>query len=248
MKRLFLLAVIACAVLTLPTSSVLAASNPPSNDAYARSTATGTTFGTTDPNTLSVVGSTTSCNATDITYLQWDLSSIPTGQTVGSASLTLTASTVSSAGSATLGLYSVPGTWTEGALNWSNAPGLPLAPAALLDSKPAPTAGNSVTFSGAALTNYLNTGTGAPGPGRKASFALAFTAGCSNSVSVALFSSKDSAGTKPDLQWLSPTAVTLQSFGGAGMVSAGAALPWGGVLALVGVLIVLVRRRFSPIS
>lgn len=247
MRHLLLFAAIACLALLLPASSVLAAPMPPSNDSYVRSTATGTIFGTTDPTKLSVVGSTTSCNATDVTYLQWDLSAIPAGQTVVNATVTLTASTATNVSGATLGLYNVSGTWAEDTLSWSNAPGLPLAPSALLDTKSAPTSGNSVIFSSPALDNYLNTGTGAAGPGRKASFALAFGSGCNSGLSLVLFNSKESTtGTGPELQFPPATAVTLQSFGGTSTVNVGAGLPWLAVLAGVTILTVRIRHHYLP--
>ena len=249
MKRLLLLvAALACLGLVLPVKSVQAAPVPPDHDSYVYTIQpVGVVYNTTDPTNLAVGGSTASCNATYITYLQWDLSSLAAGQTLTNASVALTANAVTSASSATLALYSVPASWTEGTLVWSNAPGLPLAGSALLATQPAPAVGNSITFSSQALVDYLNTGTGAPGPDRKASFALAFSAGCAAGLSFVRFNSEESTGTKPDLQIeILPTAVTLQSFGGVSTSSAGEAWPWVAVLGLVAALIVLFRRHYLP--
>ena len=140
---------------------------------------------------LSVAASTSACNATDVTYVRWNLSDIPTTGFVYTAALTLTANYASGTDGVLLGLYETESGWLEETLTWATSP----AWGALIETRPAPTAsGQTVTFDSAALRDYLNrtirSGTG------QASFALRFTEGC-RLFALARFDDRESGPTGP---------------------------------------------------
>ena len=65
-------------------------------------------------------------NQADRGFVQFDVSSIPGGSTVNSATLTLCATSV--AGSRTYDAHMVTAAWVEGTVNWSNQPGVAASP------------------------------------------------------------------------------------------------------------------------
>jgi hypothetical protein len=189
------------------------ASGAPQEDTFVRATQPDLSFDTQD---LSVVGSTTNCNITDTPFLKWDLSSIPAGQTIGSATLTLTTNAVSNTGAAQITLYkagdvysagpNAGSPWVEEALTSNNAPVIAV-PGDALETKAAPTAaGQTLVFDSTALVSYLNTELSGD---KVASFALRFSNGCVSGVTLARFEDKESASGGPDLQLTNPTAVGL---------------------------------------
>jgi hypothetical protein len=207
-----------------------ASSGPPVSDTFIRITAGNTNF---DGLGLSVAASTSNCNPTDTIYLQWDLADIPSGSTVYTTSLTLTANYVSSTSGATLGLYRAsdnytesPALWTESGLTANNAP----APNALIETQSAPTmSGQTVVFDSAALASYVN----AEAAGDKmVSFAVRFSQGC-NTLDLVRFDDHENGASGPDLQLQDPNAVRIQSF-----QSLRADIGMGATLVVVSVLIV----------
>ncbi len=171
MKRLLLSIVIIGLGLLLLAEGVLAeeggAAGP---DVFVRITQPAVNF---DAAYLSVAASTSACNPTDVTYVHWDLSDIPTTAFVHTATLTLTANYATGTNGVVLGLYETESGWQEETLTWVSSPTL----GALIETRLAPTAnGQTVTFDSAALRNYLNSKIDS-GAG-EASFALRFTEGC----------------------------------------------------------------------
>ncbi len=86
----------------------------PSADTYTNSAAPTTNYGA--KTLLDVDG------ATQATYIQFDLSSVPTGAAISQATLKLYVNAVSTAGS--FELYSVNGTWSESKITYDLAPAL----------------------------------------------------------------------------------------------------------------------------
>jgi hypothetical protein len=214
MKKLTLTTLTVLIILAMTAGIALGlASGPPHDDAYVRTTSGDTNFNTLE---LSVASSTTACNVSDTTYLKWDLSSIPAGQTIGSATLTLTSTGVSGTGTAQLTLYksgdaysagpNVGQPWTEAGLTANNAPVISV-PADALETQAAPTViGQTLVFNSAALVSYLNTELAGD---KVASLAIRFSSGCVAGVSFIRFGSKEAASGQPDLQLVNPTAVGL---------------------------------------
>ena len=186
-------------ILTIGT----ALADSPNHDSFVRASQSGTNFDTQE---LSVSASTASCNTTDTTYMQWDVSGISGSVTV--ATLTLTATTtILNTGSAMISLYETTDSWTEGAITASNAP----AVGSLIQTVNAPTTGGeTITFNNAALVSYLDTQASGDDI---ASFALRFSSGCAAGVSIAVFEDKESGANGPDLTTTPPLAVTLANFG-----------------------------------
>lgn len=157
-------------------------------DVFVRITQPGVNFNAAY---LSVAASTSACNPTDVTYVHWDLSEIPTTAFVHNASLTLTANYATGTDGVVLGLYETESGWLEETLTWATSPAL----GALIETRPAPTtSGQAVTFNSAALRNYLNSKIGS-GVGQ-ASFALRFTEGC-RLFALARFDDRESGITGP---------------------------------------------------
>ncbi|MFN2286215.1 MAG: DNRLRE domain-containing protein [Anaerolineae bacterium] len=188
MKRL-LLSILVVGLGLLLTGAVLAeeggAAGP---DVFVRITQPEVNF---NAQNLSVAASTSACNATDVTYIHWDLGDIPTTGFVHTATLTLTANYATGTDGVRLGLYETESTWQEETLTWATSPAL----GALLETRPAPTtSGQVVIFDSAALRNYLNSKIRS-GAGQ-ASFALRFTEGCSL-FALARFDDRESGLTGP---------------------------------------------------
>ncbi len=160
-------------------------------DAFVRITQPEVNF---DAGYLSVAASTNACNPTDVAYVQWDLSDIPTTAYVHTATLTLTANYATGTNGVLLGLYETDSGWQEETLTWAMSP----TPGALLETRPAPTAdGQTVTFDSAALRDYLN-GKIRSGAG-EVSFALRFTEGC-RLFALARFDDRESALAAPAMR------------------------------------------------
>lgn len=144
-----------------------------------------------DAGHLSVAASTGDCNPTDVVYIHWDLSDIPTTAYVHTATLTLMANYATGTEGVLLGLYETDSGWQEETLTWATSPALD----ALIETRPAPTTnGQTVTFDSAALRDYLN-GKIRGGAGQ-ASFALSFTGGC-RLFALARFDDRESGLTGP---------------------------------------------------
>ncbi len=89
----------------------------PSDDSYVNSKAATTNYGAAKTLDLSSAGETT--------FIRFDLTAVPsgyTGSSIAKATLKLYVNTVTTAGSFNVDL--VNGTWTEGAIDYSNAPAL----------------------------------------------------------------------------------------------------------------------------
>jgi hypothetical protein len=92
--------------------------------AYGQITPLGDTYtNSADPTTNYGAQKTLDVDAAkEITYIQFNLSSIPTGASISQATLKLYVNTVSTAGA--FEVYAVNGAWTESALTYSLAPAL----------------------------------------------------------------------------------------------------------------------------
>jgi len=92
--------------------------------AYGQITPLGDTYtNSADPTTNYGAQKTLNVDAAkEITYIQFNLSSIPTGASISQATLKLYVNTVTTAGA--FEVYAVNGTWTESALTYSLAPAL----------------------------------------------------------------------------------------------------------------------------
>lgn len=157
-------------------------------DAFVRITQPEMNF---NAESLSVAASTNACNPTDVAYVHWDLSDIPTMGFVHNAALTLTANYATGTDNVILGLYETESGWQEETLAWATSP----AVGALIETRPAPTeGGQTVTFNSAALRNYLITKIRS-GAG-EASFALRFTEGC-RLFALARFDDRENGLTGP---------------------------------------------------
>jgi len=86
----------------------------PSSDAYTNSATPTKNYGSTT--LLDVDG------ASQITYIQFNLASIPSGASISQATLKLYVNSVTTAGS--FNVDYVNGTWSEGTVDWNNAPPL----------------------------------------------------------------------------------------------------------------------------
>jgi hypothetical protein len=135
MKRMVLIVSTTILVSSLLAISVLAlASGPPNHDSFVRSTAGDANF---NGQSLSTYGSTSACTLTDWSFMQWDLSSIPAGETVQTATLSLTTTAFYNVlGTTTLTLYQTGDSWNETTLTKNNAPALGSA----IETVAAPTA------------------------------------------------------------------------------------------------------------
>ena len=95
-------------------STVVHAQITPLGDSYTNSADPTTNYGA--KTLLDVDG------ATQYTYIQFDLASIPSGASVSQATLKLYVNSVTTAGS--FNVDYVNGSWTEGTINWSSSPAL----------------------------------------------------------------------------------------------------------------------------
>ncbi len=189
MKRILLSTVIIGLGLLLLVEGTLAeeggAAGP---DVFVRITQPEANF---DAAYLSVAASTSTCNPTDVTYVRWNLSDIPTTAYIHTATLTLTANYATGTDGILLGLYETDSGWQEETLTWATSP----PPGALIETRPAPTTGGqTVTFDSTALRDYLN-GKIRSGAS-EANFALRFTAGC-RLFALARFADRESGSTAP---------------------------------------------------
>jgi hypothetical protein len=235
-------------ILSLVAAASAAPFINPSDDTFVRQSTPAGNFNNTN---LSVAGSTTACNVTDTTFLQWDLSSVPDSQTVADASLTLTLVSRSFTGSPAISLYeagddylNTTNVWDETGLTANNAPS-PLGN--ILDTKPAPTvAGQTIVFNSAALATYLNNQVHGD---NIVSFALRFST-CTGILQVSVFEDKEGTSGQPDLQMFSPTAVEITSL----TASSNPAASWAGLIvilplaAAIPVILIARRRRASDQS
>jgi len=189
MKRLLLsILAVGLGLLLLVENTLAEEGGAPGPDVFVRITQPEVNF---NAEFLSVAASTSACNATDVTYIHWDLSDIPTTAFVHTAALTLTANYATGTDGVLLGLYETESGWQEETLTWATSP----AWGALIETRPTPTeGGKTVTFDSAMLRAYLNDKirSGASG----ASFALRFTEGCSL-FALARFDDRESGPTGP---------------------------------------------------
>ncbi|HOT90751.1 MAG TPA: DNRLRE domain-containing protein [Anaerolineae bacterium] len=208
------------------------ASGLPSDDAYVYDQEPA------DPHNgeeLIVDASTTSCTASDIIYMQWDLADIRSND-IHTATLTLTATYASSTGSAFLTLYETTDAWDETTLTLNNAPAVGTA----IETRPAPTAvGQTVVFSGTNLLNYVTT---AANGDKVVSFALRLSSGCSAYSGVYFRAKEYLSGGGPYLFLQGPNAVKHSGLRIAGL---DAQWPIVGMLILGG-LVITFRRANVP--
>ena len=218
MRRSILLATVVLLVTALAANVALAlGSGPPSDDAYVDINTPSTPH---DDDELEVRASNTACDPTYIVYLKWDLSDIPDGTSVHTATLTLTTSSASNSSGASITLYeaadvyaatSTP--WEEEGLTYSNAPDI--AVGTPIETQAAPTAGGqALIFSSTALRDYVN----AQAAGDNvASFALRFSGGCPTGLTAVVFEDRESPVNGPHLQLLNTNAVRQHSFQASGL-------------------------------
>ena len=95
-------------------------------DSYVQQNSAGTNYG---DDTSLYVRSRSSGNRNWRTYVRFDLSSLPTGATIVSATLRLNITTAPSA-SRTYQVYRVTGNWAEGTITWANQPNVAGSPTA----------------------------------------------------------------------------------------------------------------------
>ncbi len=210
-KKLLIIASIVVIVLaSLSTGIFAAVSGPPIEDA---STYINNPTATTNDDRLRVEAGTPNCSAspTRYSYVKWNLADLGSA-TIGSATMKFTVQSVNlggaTAGAQQVVLYQTTDGWTETTLNWNNQPPLGTA----IQSKTVPsTSGAEITFEGTDLVNYLNT----EAQGDKiASFALALTGNCGESVVILRLYSKDHVieSSRPTLILLDPNSVSLSTF------------------------------------
>jgi hypothetical protein len=237
MKRLLTLFSLFCLLAVLAVPVFAQASGAPSDDTFVRASEPGTNFNGTD---LSSAGSTIACNATDTIFLQWDLSAITPGRTIGTATLTLTTKAVLGLqGGTTLTLYQVTNdAWDETTLTSATAPAL----GAAIQTVSPVAAPNPVSFSGANLISYLQ----AQADGdNAASFAVRVTGACAAGVTFVQFEDKESAANGPDLDMQDPTAVTITGLTASALSDGRLALALAGVVSAGLILVIVLRRRRS---
>jgi Chaperone of endosialidase/TGF-beta propeptide len=111
--RIFVMRILLAVIATLAATTEASAQMSPSADSYINTADATTNYGSS---TLLDVDRTLRS-----TYIQFDLTSIPSGSTVARATLTLYVNSVATAGSFNVDYAN--GTWSEGSLDASNAPG-----------------------------------------------------------------------------------------------------------------------------
>ena len=189
-------------------------------------------------------------NPTKIIFLKFDLSGVATPIT--SARLTLAtlggACANGAISPASISVFGVTNnSWTETGLNWNNQPA---AATSALETTTVSTIGAQYwsPSGSAALGQWLES----QRAGGAASLRLEITTATNNDI---LFEDREGSGAAADCPSAgapvldvsgTPTAVTLQSFGGVSTTDAGEVGPWVAVLGLVAALIVLVRRHYLP--
>lgn len=182
---------------------------------------------------LIVDAGTTSCTASSIIYMQWDLTNIRSTD-IHTATLTLAATYATSTSGAFLTLYETGDGWDETTLTWNNAPEVGNA----IATQPAPTAaGQTVVFTGANLQDYV---TAAANDDKVVSFALSFSSGCSIYSMVSFKAAEYSSGGGPYLLLQGPNAVNQSALRIAGL---DAQWPIMGALVLGGLTNLAQRRR-----
>lgn len=205
-KRYYLVVLTCLLVIAASFTSVLAqASGPVDADA---STDINTPGATTNDDRLRVEAGTPNCanSRTRISFVKWDVSAV--NQAVSSATMTFGVQSVTLA-SATAGnqqvvLYATGDSWDETTVNWGNQPAL----GAVLQSVVVPsTGGGTVVFNSPELAAYVQQEANGD---NVASFALALTGNCGESVvTLRLYSKESTVGPDPNLQVLGPTAVSM---------------------------------------
>jgi hypothetical protein len=239
MRHLRWLLVLIALMSAFAPMSVLAAPLPPEADAWVQSANPDLPSNTTQLNweNLWARSALAACNADRITLLRWNLTALPTGQTLDTATLRIQANFVSgSTGSgvnAALALFKVANdTWTQD-VTWNTMvnggifnPTPPIPETDLIQELPLPapftTGFYQFTFQSEALRQYVQE-TLAVEADKKVSFALLVRGACGiGSVGVRLDSShfgaptggasanaSPLAGVPPSLELAGPTAVAL---------------------------------------
>lgn len=230
MKRLLPLSIIVLLLSGVLSSVALAQGpGPPDKDTFFP--------GSNDGSDLQVISSSLPAACTDyaVTYLQWDLSYVPSGATVNSASLTLTTTSVVSgvSGSVTFELLEVASdSWTE---TDSVAPGYGSVIESQTVSLANSTAGQNVVFNSTGLASYMENQLG--GSDDQASIAVRISADCGLTTLVTFEDSESGADGPQLLLDTTPTAVTLTSFDASSAASIAA--PWDQPLSWIAVLSLL---------
>ncbi|HOT90750.1 MAG TPA: DNRLRE domain-containing protein [Anaerolineae bacterium] len=164
--------------------------SPPNHDTYVDVNSPDDNF---NANLLELSGSTSSCELTSFTFLQWNLSHIPAYAEVTTATLALTVTGAMNVEAATrVALYATGDAWTEDTLTYANAPAL----GTKLDSQPLPLEGETLIFSNDALRLYLEDQLA---ENRIASFALLLEGTCSSGVTMVLFNDREQGVDFPEL-------------------------------------------------
>lgn len=186
------------------------ASGPPVQDTFWNTATAANNNGTDLRVRASILPSP--CTDNDVIYLRWDLSGIPVGSTVSSATLTLTTSpVVSGAGtSTTLELLQVTDdTWNE--TDNSTGPGYGTSIETKTVAFTSSTAGQTVVFNSAALASWVQANRVGAGGNDLVSMAVRINAGCTL-LTIITFEDRESASNKPDLQLQGTNAVSLTTF------------------------------------
>lgn len=254
MKKLI---VILFLLLLLPVAVVFAATVA-SADSYV-STFTGQTGTNFNGNNLQVAASNVStCNASNTTYMKFDLSAVngEVSNDTTNSNLTLTVNFVQSGSTGTLTLYRLPevvppadeDAWIETTITNDNAP----APGAEVATVAVPTGVGTVTFIDPRLNAYLNEQSAYVGGGdtnagdNVASFVLRIT-GCSGNLNAVRFNARE-VTNGPTLNLFNPTAVHIANIS-TGDGNGVSPFIWLAIaLPLFVVVAVLVMRRRGQIA
>lgn len=189
MKRTLFLSLALVGALLSATVAWAYPASPPRHDTYVNINEPDENF---NDDFLELSASTATCEPTSITFLQWDLSHIPAYSEASTATLTLTTTFVMNVEATRVALYATGDAWTEDTLTYATAPAL----GTKLDSQPAPSAGEALTFSSDALRRYLEAQLA---ENRIASFALQLEGTCSSGLTLVLFNDREQGGDGPDL-------------------------------------------------
>jgi hypothetical protein len=211
MKRLYSIVLVVVLFSLLIASLAFAqASGPPQKDTYVTITSPNNSYGgaalihaTADSDT------SRPCEPERRMYMEWDLSSITDPNQLSSATLSLNVLQWLNGDSNDfdVALYESDNAPDLNAITWNSQPTI----GSLIETQPAVGTGGTVTFSSAALADYLKTKIGG-----NATFMiqLAPKSGITTCNNETLTSTSIEAGfgTPADLQVAGPTAVTLSAF------------------------------------
>jgi hypothetical protein len=216
MKKLLLALLISGLIAGLFSFSALAdLILTPTDDTYTDLNDQTTNF---DDQALIAEYSSGPCTVSRRVYFRYNVSSLPID--VGPQTKVRAYISIPAGISGTLALWSTSDDWNGGnagngdetSLTWANAPAL----IQQLDTKPSGTASNWLEFSGSTLSTFINSQRSANGGDNTVSFAVQWADCVDPVLDLVVFEDKEntlSTGNTPQLYPLSPTAITLSSFG-----------------------------------